>query len=223
MHMVKTGKTDGWESASPLPRGKDELGNETLLFGETPIRADFRGGLPMLALPDVLGVCGLHPKSNRGKLDLGGSTAYYPFETAGGRQRIKTVDLDDAYRIAMQGRSPECRKFRDFLVEILRRIERGETIDPKPPHAAAGDPDASPLVHQAALLLKIALKSAEHDRQLAVLRADADRVEARRFEADRAMRTLPSAAIPVPAMSKIDLTERLVRLWCNVNGCDFQL
>lgn len=78
-------------------------------------------------------------------------------------------------------------------------------------------------MQQATLLLNMALKSAEHDRRIAELRADADRAESRRVESDRAMRTLPPAAIPVPGRSKIDLTEQLVRLWCTVTGCDLQL
>jgi hypothetical protein len=120
-----------------MPRGKDALGNDVLLFGDKPIRAKFDvGPRPLLALVDVLRVCSLKSKS-RMHLDIKGMTEYYPIRTSKGLRKLRTVDLDDAYRVAMQGLSRECRNFRDFLIEILKKLETGQPINATPPPAAA--------------------------------------------------------------------------------------
>lgn len=130
MRVIQTGESEGWESASLLPRGKDEFGNDALLFDEKPIRTDLSGERPILALLDVLAACGL-PVKTRAKLDARGTPQKYHFRKSMGLQELRVIDLGDAYRVAMQGRSAECREFRDFQVELLKRIARGETINPR--------------------------------------------------------------------------------------------
>lgn len=207
---------------SILPRGKDEFGNDTILFGDKPIRAGLNAGpRPLLALADVLATCGLHKKTNRRQLDLVGSEINYPFATSVGRRDLRVVDLDDAYRVAMQGRSDECRRFRDFIVDLLKRLEAGETINAKP----AADPsppvvpvDGDPILLQLQSLMDVRRVQMEHDAAIRAVSAKASEVEARvvRIEAKaeaatQAMLSLSGPIAAEPTKTLVDEVEQRVR------------
>lgn len=219
-----------WNSASLMPRGKDALGNDTLLFGDRPIRADFDSGpRPVLALVDVLDVCGL-AKNKRLHLDVRGRMAFAPFNTNGGVQSLRSVDLDDAYRIAMQGKSPACRDFRSFLVELLKQIESGQPINAASPPAVAPTAVGSVLTQAIAALHGVAVeldaqqqRIAANERRVDGIAGQLAQIESRQAEAEAEMRSLPSPTVAAPEKSDVDLTEQLVRFWCRQNSADYSL
>lgn len=221
-----------WHSASLMPRGKDSLGNDTLMFGDKPIRATFeRGPRPLLALPDVLTLCGL-TKNMRSHLDIRGQKIFEPFCTPGGVQKLRVVDLDDAYRIGMQGRSDECDSWRDFCVELIHRHESGQPINATPPPAAASTPTAggSILTQTIAALHNVAIELDAQQQRIAANERRVDgiadqlaQIENRQVEAEAEMRSLPAPTVPAPEKSDIDMTEQRVRFWCKQNTADYSL
>lgn len=219
-----------------MPRGEDELGNQVMFFGGRPLRAVFdRGPRPLLAPPDVLEVCGLPRSPARKRLDVGGMSMTHPFRTPGGPQGLRVVDLDDAYRIAHQGRSDECRAFRELVIAILKRIEGGRPFDDAAvvanPAAGAGDAPLAELRRQSAYMRDQAKTSrgvlhaiVGLSRRLDAAAARSDELTRRldavesRLSAGDGPRALPSPTAVVRAATPVDAVPQLIREHCRRTG-----
>lgn len=136
-----------------------------------------------------------------------GHTAMLPWPTEGGEQLLRVYSLDVVLNVAMEINNREARRFRRWVVSMLR----GETRFPRSPRdALARLPDArailaQPMVRQAIARLD-AMDAADsaHQRQQARARAEATRLAAQSglsLDALRKLRKLERILAEIPSLA----------------------